>query len=154
MRVGSQATVERAIGEVGHRIRSKKAPFAHLANILHERELIKLLALQIPSLNIPRSTCPFVTKPFSQVKIRKRDLGPETQFTEHLQSISNFLNINVNATDIQRWGKIKLQGTSNLSSKLIELQGELPDRSTRHFEVITLNYHLYTYFQMTQNCLI
>jgi hypothetical protein len=31
IRVGSQSTVERAIGSMGHQIQSKKAPFAHLA---------------------------------------------------------------------------------------------------------------------------
>jgi Transposase family tnp2 len=41
IRLGSQATVERSIGEMGHKIRSKKAPFANLANIVFERELVK-----------------------------------------------------------------------------------------------------------------
>ena len=38
IRVGSQATVERSIGEMGHKIRSKKAPFANLANLIYEQE--------------------------------------------------------------------------------------------------------------------
>jgi hypothetical protein len=36
IRIGSQATVERAIGSIVCQIRSKKAPFAHLANILYD----------------------------------------------------------------------------------------------------------------------
>ncbi|KDQ52873.1 hypothetical protein JAAARDRAFT_106522, partial [Jaapia argillacea MUCL 33604] len=36
IRLGSQATVERAIGEIGHKIRSKKAPFQNMANLLYE----------------------------------------------------------------------------------------------------------------------
>ncbi|EGO05110.1 hypothetical protein SERLA73DRAFT_39152, partial [Serpula lacrymans var. lacrymans S7.3] len=34
--LSSQATVERTIGEFGHKICSKKAPFANLANIIYE----------------------------------------------------------------------------------------------------------------------
>ena len=36
IRFGSQATVECAIGEIGHKVRSKKAPFANIATMLHE----------------------------------------------------------------------------------------------------------------------
>ncbi|KAJ3511897.1 hypothetical protein NLJ89_g3836 [Agrocybe chaxingu] len=43
IRLGSQATVERSIGEMGHKIRSKKAPFANLANLIYQRELVKIL---------------------------------------------------------------------------------------------------------------
>lgn len=46
--LGSQATVERSIGEMGHQIRSKKAPFANLANIIYQKELIKILCLYYP----------------------------------------------------------------------------------------------------------
>ena len=55
IRIGSQATVERAIGEAGHKVRSKKEPFANLANIIYERELVKLLLLYYPSLKIQKS---------------------------------------------------------------------------------------------------
>ncbi len=48
IRLGSQATVERSIGEMGHKIRSRKAPFANLANIIFQRELVKILCLYYP----------------------------------------------------------------------------------------------------------
>jgi hypothetical protein len=51
IRFGSQATVERAIGEVGHKIRSKKAPFANMASILFERATAKMLTLKYPILS-------------------------------------------------------------------------------------------------------
>jgi hypothetical protein len=41
-RLGSQATVERSIGEMGRKIQSKKAPFANLTNLIYEKELIKI----------------------------------------------------------------------------------------------------------------
>ncbi|TEB22828.1 hypothetical protein FA13DRAFT_1578618, partial [Coprinellus micaceus] len=36
IRLSSQATVERSIGEVGCKITSRKEPFAHLSNIIVE----------------------------------------------------------------------------------------------------------------------
>jgi hypothetical protein len=36
IRFGSQATYERAIGEIGHKVRSKKAPFANIATLLFQ----------------------------------------------------------------------------------------------------------------------
>jgi len=51
--IGSQATVERAIGEFGHKICSKKAPFANLANIIYEKQLIHTLLLYYPSISPP-----------------------------------------------------------------------------------------------------
>lgn len=140
VRVGSQATVERAIGEVGHKIRSKKAPFAHLANIIHEREVIKLLALQIPSLESPKpKPRPPFTRPFSKVRIRKKDLKSDLQLKEHLQAMEAFLNVEIDPMDVTRWGKVSLQGESNLSSQLSELKSEPPQRSTRYFEVSLLH---------------
>ena len=56
IRFGSQATVERAIGEIGHKVRSKKAPFANIATILFERANTKVLTLLYPSLNISSKT--------------------------------------------------------------------------------------------------
>jgi hypothetical protein len=52
IRVGSQATVERAIGEMGHKIRSRKSPFANLTNLIYERELIKILSLYYPIIDL------------------------------------------------------------------------------------------------------
>src|ERR1700744_2622996 len=52
IRFGSQATVERAIGEIGHKVRSKKAPFANIATLLYERANTKVLTLQYPFLSI------------------------------------------------------------------------------------------------------
>ena len=52
IRIGSQATVERGIGEMGHKIRSKKSPFANLANIITEKELVRILKLYYPLLSV------------------------------------------------------------------------------------------------------
>ena len=52
IRLGSQATVERTIGHFGHKIRSKKSPFANLANIIYEAQMISMLNLYYPELQI------------------------------------------------------------------------------------------------------
>src|SRR5271163_3930596 len=54
--VGLQATVERNIGEMGRKIRSKKAPFKNLANQKFEKELIKILTLYYPDLDVKENT--------------------------------------------------------------------------------------------------
>jgi hypothetical protein len=43
--------VERAVGEMGYKIHCKKALFANLANIIYEKELVKLLLLYYPSVD-------------------------------------------------------------------------------------------------------
>ncbi|KAF7986439.1 hypothetical protein HWV62_31195 [Athelia sp. TMB] len=141
VRIGSQATVERAIGEVGHRIRSKKAPFAHLANIIHERELVKLLALRIPSLvsghsarSAPTDPPPTI-RPFSKVIIRRKHLKEDSHLQFHLQLLATFLDADLELKDIERWGKVSICGRTNLSSRLIELRGEGVARSSRYFEI-------------------
>ena len=44
--------MERAIGEVGHKIQSKQVPFANMATILLERVTTKLLTLKSLILSI------------------------------------------------------------------------------------------------------
>ena len=53
IRFGSQATVEWAFMEIGHKVQSKKAPFANIATLLFERANGKALTLYDPCLSIP-----------------------------------------------------------------------------------------------------
>ena len=69
VRIGSQATVERAIGEMGHKVHSRKAPFANLANIIYERERAKLLRLYYPSLELRPSQSSTQSRPELFTKI-------------------------------------------------------------------------------------
>jgi len=116
--------VERAIGEVGHKIRSKKAPFANLANIIYERELIKLLLLYYPSLE-PLSTRPKDTPvnsytPQKEIKILKKEHISSFVLHEHLSAFYLWLNKNPSfELEFQRWGKVGLPGGAVLR-KLFE----------------------------------
>ena len=139
IRIGSQATVERAIGEVGNKIRSKKAPFANLANILYERELIKILLLRYPSLDFsPTSqmnTSENMCIPQNEIKILKREQKNSQEFHSHVNAICLWLGINFDPElEIRRWGKIRLSAKSLLRSRLSETRGRAPSRSARYFE--------------------
>ncbi|KAJ3511770.1 hypothetical protein NMY22_g15547 [Coprinellus aureogranulatus] len=50
LNITSQSTVERSIGEVGRKITSKKEPFAHLANIIVEQEIVRVVSLYYPEI--------------------------------------------------------------------------------------------------------
>jgi hypothetical protein len=132
IRIGSQATVERAIGEVGHKIRSKKAPFANLANIILERELVKLLLLYYPSLE-SSSTHPQDTDltntytPRKEIKISKKERTSSLVLHEYLSAIYLWLNKNPSSKlELRRWGKVGLPGGIVLRSRLSETNGHHP----------------------------
>ncbi len=49
--LGLKLQLSEALGEMGHKIRSRKAPFANLANIIFQRELVKILCLYYPAVD-------------------------------------------------------------------------------------------------------
>jgi len=134
IRLGSQATVERAIGEMSHKICSKKAPFANLANIIYERELIKILLLHYPSLgpSKPKQSTNTI-KPFQQIKITQRERASSQTLSEHLLVICNWIGKEHDSLEVKRYGKVNL-GKNVLRSQLSESQGVPPTRSACHFE--------------------
>ena len=151
VRLGSQATVERSIGEMSHRIRSKKAVFANLANQIYERELLKVLLLYYPELDCNKSNVNVsinMIKPSKKMKIHRREQVPGQEFFQHLSAISTFLEQDISAPDNQlqlvRWGKVRLGGEllhSVLSdSSSAELSGM---RYSRWFEVQDTLNHIY-----------
>jgi hypothetical protein len=106
IRVGSQATVERSIGEMSHRICSKKAVFANLANQIHEREMLKILLLYYPSLDSNKNKSNSALnltqiKPVKMVKILKRELCANESLDQHLQAISSFLGHHIRLSKCQ-----------------------------------------------------
>ena len=136
--------MERAIGEVGHKIRSKKAPFANLANIIYEKELVKILLLQYPSLDLSTTSQLKASKhiyaPQNQIKILKRERKNDPEFRLYLQAICLWLEIDFDVElTIERWGKICLPGGTLLRSQLSEMRGKHPSRSARYFEADSRN---------------
>jgi hypothetical protein len=136
IRLGSQATVERTIGEAGHKIHSKKSPFANMANIFYEKELIKALLLYYPQLgSVERQR----DKPalFGSIKIKAEERKEGQPF--HCQVHAIFERVkNLGQFDItlikSRWGKCNLSSGRVLSSTLSETIGDKNKRSRCHFE--------------------
>ena len=117
--MGSQATMERTIGEV----RSKKSPFANLANIIYEQELLRLLVLYFSSLDITRSPPADKTQhtPHGVIRISKKEQTSNPDFLRHLDIIHQDLKKDLgDELKLRRWGKVSLPGGITLCSLLTE----------------------------------
>jgi hypothetical protein len=152
IRVGSQATVERSIGEVGHKIRSKKSPFANLANIITEKELLCILKLYYPSLLVEStpnrgegSETEDTNQPqgllqprlIQKIKLTKKE-SEETLVMKELESVERHSQIDFDdpesSTAAERWGKVRLANGRLLRSRISD-RGSSAVRFYRWFEV-------------------
>ncbi|KAI0039336.1 hypothetical protein FA95DRAFT_1655411 [Auriscalpium vulgare] len=132
LRIGSQSTMERAIGEISHSIRSKKAPYAHMANLIFERSLIKILRLKYPQLS-KKSNKSSDQRLFSKQDVRKRERKFGTDFFDQLEAVCKFLKIEFDKDlELERFGKFAFPKPV-LNSRLIEEKNP-PTRSHRYFE--------------------
>jgi hypothetical protein len=136
IRLGSQATVERAIGEAGHKIHSQKSPFANMANIFFEKEVIKALLLYYPDL-IPKQEKNQKPMFFKRLNVLKRERKPGQAFYVQMQTIfQSYMELGEFDCNfpIKRWGKCNLSNGRVLSSVLSETSGGQCRRSSCHFE--------------------
>ena len=126
IRLGSQATVEWTIGEAGHKIHSKKSPFANMANIFFQKELTKALLLYYPDLqkSQPENLKPVV---FGKIKIKKQERKEGKALYDQLLAIFESCR-QLGEFDpmfpINRWGKCDLNNGTVLNSVLSEDNGE------------------------------
>jgi hypothetical protein len=154
IRVGSQATVEHAIGEMGHKIRSRKSPFANLTNLIYERELIKILSLYYPIIDLSVSAQKINVDNSDLLLNLNRGLGSSKFMQEHplrkkggalqpvlneLQVVADFLKCDLldNEVFVRRWGKFKLLNGYVLGSCL-SMQNAQSSRRSEWFEVCFL----------------
>jgi hypothetical protein len=135
IRFGSQATCERAIGEISHKVRSKKAPFANIATMLSQRATKKVLLLKYPFLAIPPKDKRQETHLFQSLPIRKVEKNNDnSDYHNHLGAICHHLKIAFDVhLSIERWGKCRIPGGVTLRSRISEEAGVAP-RSSRYFE--------------------
>lgn len=144
VRLGSQATVERTIGELGHRVRSRKAPFANLTRLVKEKELVKILTLYYPQLtsfssppNPASSQNPsslFSRQPPSPKKKLKGD-SAHKQLEAELSAIAKWLGSpSLSLDNYQRWGKLRLNNGYVLRSSLVEVPENPVKRHYRWFK--------------------
>ena len=138
VRVGSQATVERGIGEMGRKIRSKKAPFANLANQIFDKELIKILMLYYPDLDTERKNVDATQfKLMQKQKVSHKHV--DQRVNKEIEAIGNRLGKNVQEENIpyERWGKLKLKNGKVLQSEL-SISKSKSSRISPWFEVCKL----------------
>jgi hypothetical protein len=135
MRMGSQATVERAIGEMGHKIRSKKSPFANLTNIIIEREIARILGLLYPELVITQ-----VKKHSHRHSVFTGKRKPQQNDPhENLEraAVVSYLeqahpDIHGATKKLTRYGKLQLENMHTLQSRAIEAD-RATNSATRYY---------------------
>lgn len=136
IRIGSQATIERSIGELGGQIRSKKLPFEDLANIIFYREIIKILHVKHSEL--------LILKPKPQNITPTKVQGHWISFdSDHLEiaaikeTIAPFTAMLLTPQILEKkWGKLRLKNGRTLHSKLSESRQTTVQRSSRWFEAM------------------
>ena len=149
IRVGSQAPVERSIGEAGHKIHSKTNPFADLSNIIVEKEVIRIIQLYYPDLedstprwriNRIRTLRVFQNLKFSKPQAMSKDGKAHIAAITHLLGLkgrtpSESPNLLDSRYNLQCYGKLQLETGQTLRSRLSEALGETVSRCYRWFEV-------------------
>ncbi len=129
--------MERTIGELESQIHSKKAPFANLASLIYECQLIQLLCLYYPELDTFKNS-PVKVKPslFSKFYITKKHFGLGKPLSNHSKAISETLTVFLDSTsNIKQWRKFKISDGVVLRSQKFECRhGTQLSRSQRYFE--------------------
>ncbi|KAI0038424.1 hypothetical protein FA95DRAFT_1505691 [Auriscalpium vulgare] len=130
-----KVSLERAIGEIGRKVRSKKAPFANVATIIYERELLRVLLLHYPLLQVSKPMPPKrrFKKEIRILKSERKKL--DSQFNVYLKAIYQYIQQPIDReVDICQWTKHLLNTGHTLSSRLAEANSNSNHRSSIHFE--------------------
>ncbi|TEB36666.1 hypothetical protein FA13DRAFT_1622913 [Coprinellus micaceus] len=118
IRLGSQATCERTIGEMGHKIKSKKDPFANLTTIIVEQESARIVQLYHPDLNTSQSKSPQQKKTsvlYQALRFRPDETSNPLSAQSHILAIRALWNLpSLDVGSIERFGKAKLSNGRTL----------------------------------------
>ncbi|KAH6906755.1 hypothetical protein BKA70DRAFT_1493495 [Coprinopsis sp. MPI-PUGE-AT-0042] len=136
IRLGSQATVERSIGEAEHKIHSKKDLFKNLANIITEQEVIRILQEYYPHLRIgayartASAQQPAVLRLVQEFPSKLIEAGHITVIKK-----SVYQDWRQGSLSIRLFGKLKLANGYTLRSRVSEgFSSSLSSRKYRWFE--------------------
>src|SRR6201996_7776660 len=133
IRFGSQATCERAIGDIGHGIRSKKSPFKNIVSYKEDKQSVRLLHLVYPTVSsAPKAENESMSPLFTKVPITQRQRKEDEVIKAHIELIQSYPGVDVD--EIMRWGKCSLSNNITLTSRLFELSKRSTSRSSRYFE--------------------
>lgn len=119
---------------MGHKIRSKKSPFANLTNIIIKRERIKLLSLYYPELSLNSGPGQTLSQDnillshgqlFQSIPFQIYECKPGTKISAHIALIFDCIGLDTPAfkalkglEDFHRWGKLRLSNRRVLHTKL------------------------------------
>jgi hypothetical protein len=132
IRFGSQATCERAIGDIGHGIRSKKSPFKNIVSYKTDKQSGRLLHLLYPTLSLVSEGMAQRTSLFKEIPITRKQKKEDNELKAHLEAIQSYSQ--VESDQITRWGKCPLSNNVTLTSQLFELSKRAASRTSRYFE--------------------
>ena len=134
IRFGSQATCERAIGDIGHGIRSKKSPFKNIASYRTDKQSARLLHLIYPTV-FPTKTKVQKTALFREVPITQKQRREDEDLKAQLRVLQSHPKVGSDPTlQIKRWAKCPLSNHITLTSQLFEHSRKLTSRTSRYFE--------------------
>jgi hypothetical protein len=133
IRFGSQATCERAIGDIGHGIRSKKSPFKNIASYKTDKQSARILHLLYPALSTSDAKSQR-TSLFKPIAITQKQRREDEKLQAQLQAIQSYLGESGPTPHIMRWGKCPLANNVTLTSQLFELSKRHTSRTSRYFE--------------------
>jgi hypothetical protein len=132
IRFGSQATCERAIGDIGHGIRSKKSPFKNIVSYKADKQSARLLHLSYPTLSSASEGTVQRTSLFKEIPITQKQKKEDNELKAHLEAIRSYLQ--AEPDQIVRWGKCPLPKNVTLTSQLFELSKRATSHTSRYFE--------------------
>src|SRR6202046_1734844 len=120
IRFGSQATCERAIGDIGHGVRSKKSPFKNIVSYKIDKQSARLIHLSYSTLFPVSEAKVQRTSLFKVIPITQKQKREDNALKAHLQAIQSYPGVESDPI-LQRWGKCPLSGNITLTSQLFEL---------------------------------
>jgi hypothetical protein len=134
IRFGSQATCERAIGDIGHGIRSRKSPFQNIVSYKGDKQSVRLIHLIYPTLSSSKARVQR-TSLFKSFPITQRQRREDNNIKAQIEAIHSYLGAKVDPSfEIRRWGKCPLPNNITLTSQLFELSKKSNSRTSRYFE--------------------
>ena len=134
IRFGSQATCERAIGDIGHGIRSKKSPFVNIVSYKEDKQSARLLHLIYPKIFLTSKTRVPRTELFGKFPITQKQRREDDDLKAHIKAIQDYIGVEADPSfQVVRWGKCPLSKNVTLKSQLSELSKKT-SRSSRYFE--------------------
>ena len=135
IRFGSQALCERMIGNIGHGVRSKKSPFQNIVSYKTDKQSLKMLQLDYPTLLSEPEVKVIKTLLFREFPITRDEKLENETLQAHLKEVECYAGLPPDhLLKIKRFGKFHLPNNITLTSQLFEESKNKTSRSSMYFE--------------------